>query len=677
MARTPRPGLTSQPSEDQPARMLEAVAAAGPAAGQQAASSPTRMPVAVDAESGELVNSPVAGAGLEQEARDDDEADDERTALLGKPRKLPWYRRAHLGYIHVSMLFMALGMGILVAAKIEQFTQTICAQINTDTMLSHPDADREDLLPILLLTPEQCRHSTTVQKKVATLNLSINVIMGTLCIVTAPWWGALSDRIGRKWCISLNTMSMAMGDLVLLVVLSMPKRISYWWLLLYPFVEGVFAGMGGGQSIMAAYIGDCTGAGSRAGTFSIMMGTVFAGIAIGPAIGSLSIQMTGNPLTPFYGAFIVHCLQFIMNATIMPESLSKEKQLKAKKTYNDKREEKLNTAKAYARKADSEGYGAMRRVWIGIKNFLRPLTTVFEPLALLGPRKSERGGLDWSLPILAVTTGLYSMIMASYSVKMQYAQLKFGWTSVQLGNFVSLTGATRIVALCVAIPLLIKIIRKPHKEPQRDPHPGTSSARSSTQSHPEDGNGNRHSTTPEARHSKTGNALPNSSGFSKIEDDEWDAHKQQHRLIHDYKFDLRLARISILLDIISYTALCFTTTVSHFILFVMVQALGSGANPALSSLCLMFADPNETGSLMGALSVLQIIFAQVAGPILFNTVYASTVDTYPEAFFVVGAVVFSLTLMGLLFVRVRRPNWNGYSTDIVEEETVQSEILAT
>lgn len=91
----------------------------------------------------------------------------------------------------------------------------------------------------------------------------------------------------------------------------------------------------------------------------------------------------------------------------------------------------------------------------------------------------------------------------------------------------------------------------------------------------------------------------------------------------------------------------------------------------------MFADPNETGSLMGALSVLQIIFAQVAGPILFNTVYASTVDTYPEAFFVVGAVVFSLTLMGLLFVRVRRPNWNGYSTDIVEEETVQSEILAT
>lgn len=152
------------------------------------------------------------------------------------------------------MLIMALGMGILVAAKIEQFTQTICAQINHDTMLSHPDSDREELLPILLLTPEQCRHSTAVQKKVAQLNLSINVIMGTLCVVTAPWWGSLSDRIGRKWCISLNTMSIALGDLVLLVVLSMPKKISYWWILLCPFIEGIFAGMGGGQSIMSAYV---------------------------------------------------------------------------------------------------------------------------------------------------------------------------------------------------------------------------------------------------------------------------------------------------------------------------------------------------------------------------------------------------------------------------------------
>lgn len=153
------------------------------------------------------------------------------------------------------MLIMAVGMGVLAAAKIEQYTQVICHQINSDIMDSHPNESQEELLPILLLTPEQCRHSTSVQKKVAQLNLFVNVIMGTLCIVTAPYLGALSDRIGRKFCISINAMSIALGDLVLLVVLSFPSKISYWWVLLCPFVEGLFAGMGGGQSIMGAYVG--------------------------------------------------------------------------------------------------------------------------------------------------------------------------------------------------------------------------------------------------------------------------------------------------------------------------------------------------------------------------------------------------------------------------------------
>lgn len=125
---------------------------------------------------------------------------------------------------------------------------------------------------------------------------------------------------------------------------------------------------------------------------------------------------------------------------------------------------------------------------------------------------------------------------------MQYAQLKFGWTSIQLGNFISLMGATRIVALCVAIPLLIKIIRKPHKEPERDPHPGVPPSTSSSSSlinndHEENVDGASSSASPTAigKPQRTGRGNDvNASGFSKIEDDEWDAHKQQHRLIHDY-----------------------------------------------------------------------------------------------------------------------------------------------
>lgn len=132
------------------------------------------------------------------------------------------------------------------------------------------------------------------------------------------------------------------------------------------------------------------------------------------------------------------------------------------------------------------------------------------------------------LPSLNADLHLRVPVQSIYSVKMQYAQLKFGWTSVQLGNFLSLVGATRIVALCVAIPLLIKLIRKPHKEPERDPHPS------------DEGRYNDDEETQEAESSSSSGTARdnangvNASGFSKHEDEQWDAHKKQHRLIHDY-----------------------------------------------------------------------------------------------------------------------------------------------
>lgn len=46
----------------------------------------------------------------------------------------------------------------------------------------------------------------------------------------------------------------------------------------------------------------------------------------------------------------------------------------------------------------------------------------------------------------------------------------------------------------------------------------------------------------------------------------------------------------------------------------------------------------------------------------------ATVDTFPEAFFVCGASVFFLSALCLLFVKVRRPKWNGYSAGASGQE---------
>lgn len=88
------------------------------------------------------------------------------------------------------------------------------------------------------------------------------------------------------------------------------------------------------------------------------------------------------------------------------------------------------------------------------------------------------------------------------------------------------------------------------------------------------------------------------------------------------EFDLHLARFSILIDLASYIALTMTTTATYFCVFVVAQSLGSGANPAISSLSLMFADPKETGKLMGAMTVLTVVTSNIVAPVLFNSVYA-------------------------------------------------------
>lgn len=77
-----------------------------------------------------------------------------------------------------------------------------------------------------------------------------------------------------------------------------------------------------------------------------------------------------------------------------------------------------------------------------------------------------------------------------------------------------------------------------------------------------------------------------------------------------------------IIDLACYIALTMTTTATYFCVFVIAQALGSGGNPALSSLALMFADPKETGKLMGAMAVSQVLTAQVIAPVLFGSVYA-------------------------------------------------------
>ena len=360
-------------------------------------------------------------------------------------------------------------------------------------------------------------------------------------MISTPIWGELSDRMGRKWIVTLNMVSFCLGIAVMLVVLGNPDTIPYQWLLLYPLCEGIFGGMGGGQSVMSAYIGDCTPPGSRAALFSLMTGLLFGGLAAGPAIASILIQRTGVTLAPFYAAFGLYAIQCVALTIFMPESLPASRKAEAIRLRSIRKAQ--DAAKAEKLAAESKQGSTSARILYPLRVATQPIRDVVAPIALLGPRKTATGDLDWSLPCIALASAIYTMLMVRggkmycahrliislqsiYPLKMQYAQLKFGWSSVQLGNLLSLVsgictkcclslnlcaqlGVTRITALLVIIPLIIRLVRKPHQEPLREP---STSAQPST------------------------NDLDdaNVSAISKTEDEQWQAHAAQHRIMHDY-----------------------------------------------------------------------------------------------------------------------------------------------
>lgn len=137
------------------------------------------------------------------------------------------------------------------------------------------------------------------------------------------------------------------------------------------------------------------------------------------------------------------------------------------------------------------------------------------------------------------------------------------------------------------------------------------------------------------------------------------------------KFDLGLARVSLVIDIIGYILMPLAPNGHVFTLAAMTGSLGSGFGPALQSIALELytrragAAGGDVGRLFGSLSVLNGIGASIIGPALFGLVYSKTVDVFPQAIFFTTAGTATISFVLLMFVRFPR-----------EEEGDEEDLLA-
>lgn len=114
--------------------------------------------------------------------------------------------------------------------------------------------------------------------------LLVGVLVGAFAfgqMITAPWWGRMSDHFGRK-PVLIFAQALSAGAFLIFAVAD-----SVWVLLLCRLLQGVG---GGSLGTVSAYVSDAVAPAERAKALGWITACTSAGVMVGPAIGSLTVS---------------------------------------------------------------------------------------------------------------------------------------------------------------------------------------------------------------------------------------------------------------------------------------------------------------------------------------------------------------------------------------------------
>lgn len=161
-------------------------------------------------------------------------------------------------------------------------------------------------------------------------------IYSAMSFLSTPFWGRLSDRIGRRPVMLYSIFGTAIGY----IVFGFAGSIGM--LFLSRFIDGITAG---NISTAQAYLTDITPAEERSKTFGMFGATFGIGFAMGPMIGALLTHLPGIWGGNFGLGLFTAALGFINLAMAfkrLPETLSPEIRQSNQEKHSDQGRQLLN-----------------------------------------------------------------------------------------------------------------------------------------------------------------------------------------------------------------------------------------------------------------------------------------------------------------------------------------------
>ncbi len=174
-----------------------------------------------------------------------------------------------------------------------------------------------DLIGFGIVLPLLPHYSETLGAQGFTIGLIISSY-SIMQFVFAPWWGKVSDRIGRRPVVLLSTLGSTVS--YALFALASRRGVDVLTGLSLLLVSRVFAGFcGANTTVASAYIADITPPDKRSKGMA-MIGVAFGlGFILGPALGALTAGYWG-PSAPGWVAAGLCGSNFVLAYFILGES---------------------------------------------------------------------------------------------------------------------------------------------------------------------------------------------------------------------------------------------------------------------------------------------------------------------------------------------------------------------
>ncbi len=375
--------------------------------------------------------------------RGDDEGEDGRDeeqtwSEANEFAYLPWHKRPHILWVLAPFFLMACAFGGIIAPKVNLILELVCRQYLSERVILDPGFT---YIPVDFNdgNNDQCR-IPEVQSRVTLLMLWGSLLAGSLSAITAPKLGALSDRYGRRMILIVTSIGTIGGEIITICAATYPESFPVNLLLLGFAIDGMTGSFIVAMAIANAYAADCVPPSRRNVAFGYFHGCLFTGIAVGPIIAGYVVKATGRIVTIFWILLGVHVFFMLFVGLVVPESLSKKRQMIAREKNRD----------AHSGSGNPTDFVEKLRA-------INPL----EPLKILWPTgPGSSAALRWNLVLLAaVDTIAFGVAMGAMTIIISYTNYMFGWQSFESGRYLTIVNTSRVFCLIVILPALTRYVR--------------------------------------------------------------------------------------------------------------------------------------------------------------------------------------------------------------------------